>query len=50
MEMGERMGFSRRKLRQSLATQDINETICSPGPSQLPPAVLSRGGDMYPSM
>ena len=29
--------------------QNTDETICSPGPSQLPPAVLSRGGDMYPS-
>ena len=44
MESGERMGFSWRKRWHSLATQNTNETICSPGPSQLPLTVLRGEG------
>lgn len=51
MELEERMGFSWRKRWHSLATQNTNETICSPGPSQLPLySAEGRGEDMLLGM
>lgn len=49
MELRERMGFSSRKPWLSLVTQNTNETICSPRPSQLSTAVLMRRRGVHPS-